>query len=44
MILDGEDWECAMAHAFHAIVVEINVGDFYFFRQAGGFDGEPVIV
>lgn len=44
VILYGEDGKPTMAHAFHAIVVEIDVCDFDLRRQALSLDGKAMIV
>ena len=44
MILNGNDWQSFVTHAFNALVVEIYVRDFDFGRQAVGFHRKAVIV
>ena len=44
MVLNGHDGERFVAHAFDALVVEIDVSDFDFRRQAVALDRETVIV
>ena len=44
VILDGEDWKTTMTHAFHTVVVEIDVRDFDFGREAFSLNGEAVVV
>ena len=44
MILNRNDWQSFVAHAFNALVVEVYVRDFDFGRQAVGFYRKAVIV
>ena len=44
MILHGNNRQCAMAHAFDAIVVEVNVGDFNFIWQRLSLHGKAMIM
>src|SRR5438046_673152 len=44
MILHGNYRQRAMAHAFDAIVVEVDVGDFNFLWQCLSFDGKAMIM
>ena len=44
VVLDGEDRQPLVPHAFDAVVVEVDVRDFDFRRQAVGLDGEAVVV
>lgn len=44
VVLNRKDRQRAVTHAFDAVVVEIQVSDFDFGRQAFGCDCEAVIV
>src|SRR2546421_6158087 len=44
VILDGEDGQLLVAHAFDAVVVEVDVCDFNFGRETVGCNREAVIV
>ena len=44
MVLNRDDGEDLMAHAFDAAVVEVDMRHLDFGRQAIGVDGEAVIV
>ena len=44
MILNRNDWQSFVTHAFNALVVEVYVSDFDFGRQAVGFHRKAVVV
>ena len=44
MILHRDNWQGLVAHAFDALVVEINVGYFNIRREAVGLHRKTVIV
>ena len=44
MVLNGKYRQLAVAHAFDAIVVEVDVGDFNFLWQCLSFDGKAMIM
>src|SRR6266480_6113170 len=44
VVLDTENRQLAMPHAFHGSVIQIDVRDLHLFRERFGIDGEAVVL
>src|SRR5437899_5620341 len=44
VVLDAENRQLAMPHAFYGAVIQIDVRDLHLFRERFGIDGEAVVL